>query len=165
MRTPLLYFSFLLIFFSVPAAGYALSTPEPANRMDVQTLYRKIASMKMKDFKKLRGGKLTLKEKIGFLVMKQKAKRALREKSEGQAAFVMGLVALGLLALGFFVPYVIIGSLVASILAIVMGSMALKSNPDDRKARGGRMMGWITLGLIALLMIAAAIIIAGWSWY
>lgn len=119
--------------------------------------------MKVKDFQKMVGRKLTLKEKVSFLIVKNKIKnRAKTSEDPGQSAFVMGLVALGLLVIGLFVPYVILGSLVAAVLAIVMGSMAMKKDGDSRKAKGGKLLGWITLSLIAFLFILAAIVISSW---
>ena len=87
------------------------------------------------------------------------------ETSQGQTAFVIGVAAVALLVIGLFVPYVILGSLVAAIFAIVMGSMASKQNRSDKKAHAAKLLGWITLGLIALLLIIAAIIVASWGWY
>src|SRR5258705_5571 len=61
--------------------------------------------------------------------------------------------------------YEILGALVAAIFAIVMGSMASKQDRSDKKAHAAKLLGWITLGLIALLLILAAIIVATFSWY
>lgn len=121
--------------------------------------------MKMKDFRKLAGRKLTLKEKVSFIILKHKLKQQAKDsEKQGQTAFTFGLIAVGLLLLGLFVPYVILGSLVAAILAIVTGSMAKKRDGDNRKAKAGQLLGWITLGLIAFLFILAAVVLASWSW-
>ena len=109
------------------------------------------------------GRKLTLKEKIAFLILKKKLKKQADEtSSSGEAAFIIGILGLVLLIAGLFVPYIILGSLVAGIIAIVMGSMAKRKDPSDTKARAALLMGWITLGLIAFLLLLAAIVVASW---
>lgn len=157
----------------------------------VQMVMEKISSLKVKDAEKMAGRKFTFKEKVGFvllkkqirnykkndntptlfqkLVLKKAEKKLTKGKknepgSKGQSAMVFGIAAVVTLIIGLFVPYVVIASLIASILAIVLGSVAKKENPDDSKARIGKLLGWITLGLIALFLILATIIIASWSW-
>ena len=120
--------------------------------------YKNLATMKLKEFQKLVGRKLTLKEKIGFFVLKHKMKHSQDDADKlGQTSFVLGLVALGLFAIGFFVPYLFIGSLVASIMAIVTGSTATKKNADNRKAWMGKLLGWIILSIFLVGLILAAI--------
>jgi MFS family permease len=117
--------------------------------------------MKIREIERLTGKKLTLKQKIAFLILKHQSKHRIDDKqSPGQTAFIFGLGALALLVIGLFVPYVILGSLVASILAIVVGSTALKRDPTDHKARMGKLLGWITLGVTLVIAIIAAIVIA-----
>ena len=123
---------------------------------------KNVQSLKIKNFQKLIGRKLTLKEKISFLILKKKLRQIPDEKEKGQTAFVLGIIGLGLLIIGLFVPYIILGSLVASIMAIVLGTIEKKKNPSDTKAKGGALLGWITLGLIAFLLLLAAIIVASW---
>lgn len=142
--------------YSKPAAGI-IAKPNDGG-------YKNIATMKLKEFQKLVGRKLTIKEKIGFFILKHKMKHQQEgADKQGQTAYILGLVGLGLLVIGLFVPYVIIGSLVAAIMAIVTGSMATKKDGDNRKARAGKLLGWITLGLIALILILATIWLASWS--
>jgi hypothetical protein len=63
-----------------------------------------------------------LKEKIGFVILKHKIKRqAKNNQRQGETAFIFGVAALGLFLLGLFVPFVILGSLIAAIVAIVTG--------------------------------------------
>ena len=126
---------------------------------------KNVHSLKIKDFQKLIGRKLTLKEKISFLLLKKKLRQIPDEKGKGQTAFVLGIIGLGLLIIGLFVPYVILGSLVSSIMAIVLGTIEKKKNPSDSKAKAGALLGWITLSLIAFLLLLAAIVLASWSFY
>jgi len=144
------------------ASTIPATRPEPD---PVPLLYKKMLSLKARDIEKLTGEKLTIKEKIGLWVLKKKIKRHTKEnKDQGQAALVFGIAGAVLLVLGLFVPYVILGSLVAAILAIVLGSVARKKDPSDKKAFAGKLLGWLTLGLIALLILAVAIAISGWGW-
>ncbi len=160
--TPRIIFFFVLLVFSLPL--FAATAPaDPGKTITSDALYNRILSLKVRDIQKMTGKKMSLKEKIGFGLLKHKLKKKYRsETSKGESALIFGVAALGLLIIGFFVPYVILGSLVASILAIVVGSVAKKQNPDDRKAHAGKLLGWITLGLIALLFTLVAIILASW---
>lgn len=120
------------------------------------SLYTHIASLKVKDIQKAIGRKLTIKERLGLIFLKKQVKRKGGESSkQGQASFILGLASVALLigALFLWGP-LLVGALIASILAIVFGSMAKKDNPNDKKALAGRLMGWITLGLIVILVVA-----------
>jgi len=130
-----------------------------------EVLPKKILSLKVRDLERLAGRKFTIKEKIAFLILKKKLKHQENtSNSEGKTAFSFGIAAVALLLLGLFVPYVILGSLIAAIVAIVMGSSAVKKDPNDRKAHSAKLLGWITLGLIALLIIVVAAVVAAWAW-
>jgi hypothetical protein len=130
---------------------------------------KKILSLKIKDLQKLTGRKFSLKEKIAFLVLRKKINhQSGKTSSPGQTAFFLGIAGLALLVIGLFVPFVLIGSLIASIIAIVMGSSAAKKNPSDSKARSGRLLGWITLGLLVLLVLLAIVVVIAFlnsSWW
>jgi hypothetical protein len=167
MRVHIILATLVCFFLSITTPAISATAPPSANIIIPDGgIYKKIVSLKIKDIQKLVGRKLTIKEKISFLILKHKLKRQSKENAtKGQTAFIFGLVGLGLLIVGLFVPYVILGSLVSAILAIVTGSMAKKADPSDRKAHAGKLLGWITLGLIALLFILAAVIIASSSWW
>lgn len=166
MRILLIWLSLFSCFFATVIPAQAATAPTANNKIiPVEVVYKKIASMKMKDFRKLAGRKLTLKEKVSIIILKHKLRQQAKDsEKQGQTAFTFGLIAVGLLLLGLFVPYVILGSLVAAILAIVTGAMAKKGDGDNRKAKAGQLLGWITLGLIAFLFILAAVVLASWSW-
>lgn len=178
--------AFLLLQFRVSDAAIipVNNTTDP-----VYMVMEKISSLKVKDAEKMAGRKFTLKERIGFVLLKKqirnykkngntptlfqklvlkKAEKKLNKGkknepgSKGQSAMVFGIAAIVTLIIALFIPYVIFASLIASILAIVLGSVAKKENPQDTKAGVGKLLGWITLGLIALLVIAAAIVLASW---
>ena len=124
-------------------------------------IYKKITTLKIKDIQKIAGRKLTLKEKIGFIILKHKIKRQSKNnQKQGETALMFGIAGLGLFIIGLFVPVLLLGSLIAAIVAVVTGSVA--KDPSNRKARAGKLLGWITLGLLALLLILAVILLASW---
>jgi hypothetical protein len=167
MRKIILFslFLFSCIVISAPADSAVIYPALQNNELPAQ-LYKKIISLKVKDVQKMIGRKLTLKEKISFIVLKLYAKKHTDPASnQGQASFTWGIIAITLFFLGLFIPYLIFGAVVAAIIAIVKGSMAKKQNSDDNKAFIGRLLGWITLGLFALLLILVAALIAAFaSW-
>ncbi len=173
--------------FYIPEAR-AATTPVADGTSLLQTVLEKIATYKLKDLQKLAGRKFTFKEKVSFWLLKgqlknsgangfskslagqllkksvlKKPKPAKRQEggSLGQTAFIFGLVAAGLLVAGLFLPYVIIASLVSALLAIVLGTLGTKRDPSDAKAKVGKLLGWITLGLIVILFILVIVAIAG----
>ena len=121
-----------------------------------ETLPKKMPSLKVKDLERVAGRKLTIKEKISFLILKKKTRNQdAAPRSRGKTALIFGIAGAALLIIGFFAPYAILGSLVASIVAIVLGSSAAKKDPNDRKAHSAKLLGWITLGIIIVLMALA----------
>lgn len=124
--------------------------------------YKSIATMKLKEFQKLVGRKLTFKEKIGFFVLKHKMKHQQQgADTQGQTAYILGLVGLGLLVTAIIVssPILLLGAVIASIFAIVTGSTATKKDGDNRRARAGKLLGWITLGLSVAYALLAVILV------
>ncbi len=124
-----------------------------------------ISKMSVKDFEKLSGKKLTLKEKIGFKILQQKLKKdpAFFEKvnasSKGKTALILGIIGLAVL----FIPYLFIASIPLAILAIVMGNKAVKENPEDKKGKTARILGWVTLGLVLVLLLTALLIVLAFA--
>lgn len=162
-------FLLILISFSLPSGANpvnisAIIPPSYYSIQPEKSSAKDIRSSKIKDIQKLLGRKLTLKEKIAYIILKKKLRHYRDKVEEGQTAFNIGIVGLALLIIGLFVPYVILGSLVAAIIAIVMGSIAKKKSSSDSKAKAAMLLGWITLGLIAFLFLLVAIVIASW-WY
>ncbi len=151
----------------ISAVVYSPSVTAAADRpVPNDVLLKKISSLKIKDLQRLTGKKLTLKEKIAFLILKKRLKHKTGDnQSKGQTALIFGIGAIALFIIGLFVPFVILGSLVSSILAIVVGTVARKKDRSDNNALVGKLLGWITLGLIALLFILAVIIITSSSFW
>ena len=124
--------------------------------------------MKVKEFEKVSGKKLNLKEKFAFKILQLKMKKDLKKKeitkspSKGKTAFILGLLGLALI----LVPYGVIASVPLSVLAIIFGGQALKDNPKDKKAKTGVILGWITLGLFIVFLIIALIWLASFAnWF
>jgi len=162
MKPLLLSLLFTAVFLSVQISASAVVVPTAqTTKKTAVTGHKNIASMKLKEFQQLVGRKLTFKEKIAFLVLKHQMKRQSKDAdTEGQLPFILGLTGIGLLVIGFFVGPVLIGSFIVAVLAIVTGGMATKKDSENKKARAGKLMGWITLVTLALLLILAAIVVA-----
>jgi len=158
-------FTFIMsLFLGLPFILHAAVMPPATATNHPPEAYQKIISLKIKDVQKLIGRTLTLKEKISFLILKHTLKKRVESK-QGQTALGFGIAAVVMLILGLFIPYVIIGALIAAILAVVLGSVAKRQDPSDRKAYAATLLGWITLGGIALLILLAIAILASWGWY
>jgi hypothetical protein len=153
---------FLLV---LPFTSYPATTIQHVNTNTdpPAEVYKKLASLKISEIQKLIGRKLTLKEKISFVILKQTSGKQAQSK-KGNTALIFGIVGVGLLLIGLFVPFVILGAIVGAIVAIVLGSSAKKQDPSDGKAQAAVLLGWITLGATALLLIIATIVIASGVW-
>jgi hypothetical protein len=150
---------------ALPSTGYpATTTQVNSSAMNpLKIAYEKLASLKTKEIQKIIGRKLTFKEKISLLVLKHTFKKEAQTK-KGNTALIFGIVGVGLLLIGLFVPFVILGAIAGAIVAIVLGSSAKKQDPSDGKAQAAVLLGWITLGAIALLLIIATIVLASAGW-
>jgi hypothetical protein len=132
----------------------------PVSSPDPTPLSQKISSLKIKDIQKIAGRKLTLKEKIGFLLLKHSVRRHKNSSGGGGATILLGILSLVVLAVAFAVPTLILLSPLFGIAAIVVGSSALKKNPDDKDAKTGRLFGWIAVGIFSVLVIIALVAFA-----
>jgi len=159
----ILFLKSFLLFFGLLCSlpGYSSTSPVGSvNAIPPQDFYEKLASMKVRDVEKLSGKKMRLRDKIAFGIWKHKIKKQESGSSKGKTSLIFGISGLILVVAGLFIPYVILLALAASIIAIVMGADAIRKNPDDRKAGTGKLLGWITLGLICLILILALIYVA-----
>ena len=129
-------------------------------------LITQLVSLSPKQVEKLTGKKLSLKEKIGFLILKQKLKKQAKGQGEirdhGKLSLIFGIVGLVVL----FVPVLNIASIPLAILAIVQSGKAKKIDPEDRRATAGLVLGIVTLSLLFIFLCIAAFIIsnATFSW-
>jgi hypothetical protein len=154
----ILFCSFLFI--SIPAG----SAPAPVSNntlIPLENIYSKIASLSIKDIQKSIGRKLTLKEKIALLILKQKRRHVPKEPmNAGDISLILGIASLAFLALYFLLPYTLIAAIGAAIVAIVTGHRTRKKDPGNKNAKIGKLLGWITVGLITGFFIAILIAFA-----
>ena len=151
----------MLIRLFVFCIGAYLVTSGPANATPLNNaagnpiFLKKISALKIKDLQKLTNRKFTLKEKIVFGILKHKLKKKIHPEentNKGEMALIFGAGSLAVLLLSFLLYPFFFGALIAAILAILVGSSALKKDPTDKKAKTGKLLGWITLGLIVLII-------------
>ncbi len=129
-------------------------------------IYKKIASLSIKDIQKSIGRKLTLKEKISFFILKQKLRHgSKRSMNAGDISLILGIAGLVFLGLYFLVGfYFLIPAVASAIVAIVTGHRARKKDPTNKNAKIGKLLGWITVGLITAFFIILIIAFASaWS--
>jgi hypothetical protein len=155
-----------LISITTPA-GSATIPSSISKIIPVGDIYKRIASLKVKDIQKLIGRKLTLKEKISVFILKQKLRHKPKESANtGEIAFIFGIAGAALLLLSLFLPVLLIASFISAIVAISLGYITKKDDPGIKKARVARLLGWITAGLIAIFFIVIIIAFASigsWS--
>lgn len=148
-----------LLSIATPAASSTIP-PSASKTIPGGDIYKKIASLKVKDIQKLIGRKLTWKERIVCGLLKHKLKhrgRPADDLNKGETALIFGIGSLVLLLISFLLYPFFFGALGSAILAIVVGSSVLKKDRSDKDAKTGKLLGWITLGLItALILVAVA---------
>ncbi len=156
----------ICVFVALPSTLFSATSTTPANTTiyPSEEVLQKLTSLKTKEVQKLIGRKLTFKEKVSFLVLKHTSKGK-AQGSKGSTALGFGIAAVALILLGLFVPYIILLAIPAAILAIVFGNKAKKQDPTDKKAQAGVTLGWIAVGAIALIIVAAVIVASSGVWY
>lgn len=168
MRKLILCLTVLTFFFS-PLMAVATTIPAtPAGSVPPGFFTRQITALKVQDLRKMLGRKLSLKERISFLLLKKKLrKQAAEGKDPGEGSFVAGLIAGGLFLAGLLFPPLLIGSFIAAIIAVASAGPVLRKNPGNKKAKTGQIIGWITIGLFLLLLALIVAILAsldfGWG--
>jgi hypothetical protein len=160
----------IIIFFSLFTAttpsGFAAISGSTVIITPGKIIFEKSSSLKVKDIQKMLGRKLTLKEKISLFILKHTIRHKTNEPDHlGEASLILGILGVVFLLTSLLWPPLILGSLAASIAAIITGSVAMKKNKSDKMAYAGKLLGWITLGLLALLLILIIIAISFWRVY
>jgi len=111
------------IFLLVPSLAGTVNSatiPLSVSTTSLKKPLNNITSLKVKDIQKMLGRKLTLKEKIALLVLKHKLKHVPKETSKaGNTALIFGIIGVALLAIGLFVGPLLIGSIIAAIVAML----------------------------------------------
>jgi len=153
-------------FLASPSTLHSATLPKPVNTIiyPPEVAYKKLTSLKIKEVQKLIGRKLSFKEKISFLILKHASKKETKS-DKGSTALGFGIAAIATVAIGLFIPYVILIAPIAAILAIVLGNKAKKHDPSNKKAHTAVTLGWVTLGIFALIVIAAVILVSSEGWY
>ena len=113
--------------------------------------------------------KINFFQRILFkLAVKKFKKAADTDKADRQAssALTFGIVALGTLIIGLFVPYLILAAIPTGIVAMVLGKQALIGGTNyPEKAKLGKTFGLVSLIGFAFILLLAAILVASWgSW-
>lgn len=118
--------------------------------------------MKARDVEQLLGRRLTLKERIGWMLVKRQLKKNRLPKpgfdidKKARTAKTLGTIAL----IALFTPFAFI-SLPFSIAAIVMGSQVRRIDRDNRDAKKAITRGIVTLAIfVAMILIIVAIVSA-----
>ncbi len=170
---PVLSLLFILIF-STSSYSSVIPSIDPLQKENgvitiTPEMLSKFATLKIKEIEKVAGRKLTFKEKITIKVYQWQIKKRKnsfpkeRKADKGNTSFILGIVGLVSLVL----PYIgILAAIPCAILAIVFGNQAKKINPDDRQAKTGVILGWITLGLLVLFtLLIIALLASGGFWF
>ena len=176
-KITLLVLSMLLLFISAFATSSPSISITPDKNPETITLSVEMVSyiskLKIKDVEKLLGRKLKLKEKVGFKIYQWKIKKELSskkvdgEKDKGKTAMMLGFFAAGALLLSPILFFSWMAAIPLAIIAIIMGNKVLKDDKNDKNAKTGVILGWVTLGLmvigtIVIIAILAAIFSGGW---
>lgn len=102
--------------------------------------------------------KLVLK----FYLKKNKLAEGAKADKLAKTSLILGIAACGFLLLGLFIPYVALAAVPAGIAAMITGGSALNRETSlTGKAKTGKGLGLGALIGFALLVLAAAIILAG----
>jgi hypothetical protein len=84
----------------------------------------------------------------------------------GDIALILGIASLVFVLLAILLRIFIIAAISAAIVAIVTGHRTRKRDPSNKNAKAGKLLGWITLGLITAFFIAIIIALAAnGGWY
>ena len=103
-----------------------------------------------------------------FVKKYKKAQSADISKADNLAntSLVFGVAALGFIVLGLFVPYVILATIPAAIIAMITGGAAVrKGTKNIGKAKTGKAFGLAALIAIGVLLIVGAIIVSNSNWW
>jgi hypothetical protein len=118
-----------------------------------------LATMKVKEFEKLAGQKLTLKEKIAFKIFQSKLKKENRKAEKGEyskrskLAFILGILSIATLPL---IPL----SVLLSVITIILASKSIKANDMDKKAKTALTLAVLSLGIIVVGLLIYAIFVS-----
>ncbi len=132
------------------------------NNLDAMTL-QNFLKLTPKRYQELTGRKMTLKEKIAFIIFKAKLKRQLPDDKSAPHKTDIGLLSLIFGGSAFvlaLIPYLGIVSIPLALAAIVLGIIGLGRKKGDTKSIIGLVLGSLFILLIAVVL--AAFFSSGW---
>jgi hypothetical protein len=154
----------ILISTNVPA-GSAMVPVSNHHLIPSKDITGKIASLRIKDIQRSIGRSLTLKEKISFFILKKKLSHQPKESvNAGNISLILGIASLAFILLALLLPYLLGVSIASAIVAIVTGHRTRKKDPDDKNAKIGKLLGWISLGLITAFFIVIIIALSSFGY-
>jgi hypothetical protein len=154
----------ICLFIALPSTLFSATLIQPVSAPYSAEIYKKLTSLKVSEVQKMLGRKLTFKEKVSFVILKHASARK-AQSNKGSTALGFGIAGLAILLMGLFVPFLIWLALPVGILAIVLGNKAKRQDPSDKKAHTAVTLGWVTVGVFTLVLIAAVIILSSNDWY
>lgn len=117
----------------------------------------KTQKLTLKDVSRVTGRKLTLKQKLQFILLQYRLKKLPRQVSGKQNTQATVSMILGILSILLLLTPIGILSIPAAIVGLVLGLISLKGNSNTKG-----IVGVITSSVTLLLILLAIILIAGY---
>jgi hypothetical protein len=161
MRKYILLLIVCVFSYAVNAATVPGCDPSPAINMENADP----SKMKAKDIEQLLGRRLTLKERIGWMLVKRQfkkhgsAKPGFDTDKKARTAKTLGTLSL----ISLFIPFFGILALPLAITAIVIGSQVRRIDPDNLDARKAITRGIITLAIFVLVIVLVLALISAFT--
>lgn len=122
-----------------------------------------LSKLKARDIEKMIGRRLTIKEKIGWMLVRHRFKKTKSSRPDvdldkkARKAKTFGIIAL----ISLFVPLIGLVAIPFAIVAIVIGSDVKRVDPGNRNARTAITLGIVTLAVfVAIIFLVVALISA-----
>ena len=123
------------------------------------------SQLKVRDIEQLLGRRLTLKEKIGWMLVKRQFKknRVARDdfdvNKKARSAKTFGILSL----VSLIIPFAGLLSLPFAIVAIVMGSQVRRVDPKNRDAKTAITLGIVTIGIFVLTILIVLAVLSAFT--
>jgi hypothetical protein len=120
---------------------------------------QQLTTLRVKDFEKITGRKMSLKEKLAYKLMQVKLKKDMKKKGKGdysarsKTAFILSILSLATILL---LPL----SVLLAVISIILASKSLKANPEDRKAKTAMGLSILALGIIVVGLLIYGIFVS-----
>ena len=154
---------------AVNTSGLSNNTENPFSGLSMEVI-KKIIDLSPREFEKLTGKHLSLKEKISFKILKWKLKRDLKHAPEKMSNGKFEKMARMSMIFGigaFIIAFLPFGSFLAipsALLAIILGAVSIKKVEKKTNSIIGIVLG---SAFLVLLLIAIAVFVSIFShpWY